>query len=159
MSPWRRLRAADLPALGALADIVHPTLPEDAAVFAERLALFPEGCFALDGPHGLAGYLLSHPWRLGAPPKLDTMLGAIPPESDTFYLHDLALHPAARGQGATTPILARLLSDPRWPTQSLVAVSGSAPFWRRHGFAGEPGTGLADYGQGAEYMVRRPARA
>jgi ribosomal protein S18 acetylase RimI-like enzyme len=152
---WRPLQRADLPALNALAGLVHPTLPEDESVPAERLALYPDGCFALDGRAGLAGYLLSHPWRLGAPPKLNTLLQRLPDAADTYYLHDLALHPAVRGRGAADALLARILSDPRWPTHSLVAVGSSARFWHRHGFAAEPGPDVSAYGPGAAHMVRR----
>jgi hypothetical protein len=149
------MRSADVPAMVALAALVHPGLPEDAEVFAERLALHPDGCFALDGPNGLAGYLLSHPWRLGAPPKLNRRLGALPAAADTYYLHDLALHPAVQRTGAARPILRAILARDEFPTQSLVAVNGSAPFWHGHGFSAAPGPDLAEYGPDAVHMVRQ----
>ncbi len=153
------MRPADLRGVIALAALVHPAHPEDDAVLAERLAIYPEGCFALDGAGGLAGYLLSHPWRLGDPPKLNRLLGALPPAPDTYYLHDLALHPAARGGGAAGRLLGAVLSGGDWPSQSLVSVGNAAPFWRHHGFVAAPGPDVAGYGAGAEYMVRRVPRA
>lgn len=155
MNAWRPMQATDVAGMVALAALVHPDLPEDAEVLAERLMLYPGGCFALDGPAGLAGYLLSHPWRLGHPPKLNRLLGGLPVAADTCYLHDLALHPAARGAGAAAAILREVLADGgRWPTYSLVAVSGSARFWRRHGFAATLAPDLAGYGPDAVHMVR-----
>jgi hypothetical protein len=41
---WRAMAAADLPAVNALAERIHPSFPEDAAIFAERLRLYPDGC-------------------------------------------------------------------------------------------------------------------
>ncbi len=155
MSAWRPLRADDLPGVGAVADIVHPNYPEDDAVLLERLALYPAGCFALDRPTGLAGYLLSHPWHDGAAPKLNRMLGAIPADAGTYYIHDLALHPAAQGTGAAGTIIRRLLAETAaFPRHALVAVNGSSPFWSRFGFRPADGPDLTSYGGEAVYMVR-----
>lgn len=149
------MRPEDLPGVDAVAAIVHPGFPEDAEVLAERLALHPAGCFALDGPAGLAGYLLSHPWRDGAAPKLNRRLGAIPADAATYYIHDLALQPAAQGTGAAGAIIRHLLSETAaFPRHALVAVNGSAPFWSRFGFRPAEGPDLASYGGEAVYMVR-----
>jgi GNAT superfamily N-acetyltransferase len=154
--PWRRLRRSDLAGVLAVAAIVHPGYPESEAVLGERLDLYPAGCFGLDGAEGLCGYLLSHPWHAGRPPKLDTCLGGLPADADTYYVHDLALHPAAQGSGAATAILGHLFAvTATCPSLSLVAVNGSAAFWRRHGFAPAPGPDLASYGDDAVHMLRR----
>ena len=55
---WRPMLPADLSMTETIAEQVHPDYPEDPAVFAERLALFPAGCFML----GAVGYLIAHPW-------------------------------------------------------------------------------------------------
>ncbi len=155
MSAWRLLLAADMPGVEAVADIVHPNYPEDDAVLAERLALYPAGCFGLDGPAGLQGYLISHPWHRGAAPKLNSLLGALPAAADTFYIHDLALHPTAQGTGAAGTIIRRLLAETAaFPRHALVAVNGSAPFWSRFGFRPADGPDLKSYGGDAVYMVR-----
>ncbi|WP_328516527.1 hypothetical protein [Tardiphaga alba] len=52
---WRPMTAADLPIVKSLADIIHPAFPESEAVFANRLALHPDGCAVLDGDDGLRG--------------------------------------------------------------------------------------------------------
>ena len=96
------MTAADLPAVNAIAAQVHVAYPEDAAVFAERLTLHPAGCCVLDGGTGVAGYVISHPWRIAEPPALDTLLGALPAPASTYYIHDIALLPAARRGGAAS---------------------------------------------------------
>lgn len=106
---WRAMAAADLAAAERIAARVHPDYPEDAAVFAERLSLFPEGCLVLVSPSGeLGGYVIAHPWRLGQPPALNSLLGALPAAADTLYIHDIALLPERRGGGAAGRALERL---------------------------------------------------
>lgn len=153
--PWRLMRAEDLAAVQAIAEAVHHDFPEDISVFAERLRLAPAGCLMLDG----LGYLISHPWRLDAPPALNSPLGAIPPEADGWYLHDLALLPAARGTGAGRAAVARAIETAQaagLARMALIAVGGSAPFWARQGFVETPlpAAKLASYGEGARYMRR-----
>lgn len=153
---WRPLQAGDLAAVFALAERVHPDHPERPEVFAERLALFPAGCLALDQGGALAGYALAHPWA-GAPPKLDALLGAIPPRPDHFYVHDVATAATARGRGAARAVLAHFdaaardlgLSDMR-----LVAVSGSARLWAHLGFVDSDAPRPASYGDDARAMRR-----
>jgi GNAT superfamily N-acetyltransferase len=127
----------DLASVMAVADVVHPTFPERIEVFAEKLALFPAGCFVLaaDGPVG--GYAVSHPWPARATPPLDGFLERLPTPEENRYIHDVALLPAARGHGSASEIVGRILADAAAAGAtgaSLVSVYGSAPFWRRHGF-------------------------
>ncbi|WP_337996886.1 GNAT family N-acetyltransferase [Oleispirillum naphthae] len=150
----------DLAAVRQIAGTVHPDYPEDAAVFAERLALYPAGCRLFADAEGrAAGYALTHPWRHGAPPKLDTLLGAIPADADTYYLHDIALLPWTRGRGAATGLLAdlaRLAREEGFARMSLVAVNASRPVWERRGFSvdAETAADLASYGGEAWFMTR-----
>lgn len=155
------MAATDLPAVMAVATEVHPTYPESESVFAERLALHPAGCLVLASGEGLAGYVLSHPWRLGRVPALDSLLGALPSAADAYYIHDLALLPAARGSGAASACLHRLAAHARacgLARMALVAVGASAGFWRRHGFREAHDEALArklaSYDDAARYMVR-----
>lgn len=151
---------ADLGAVERLGNAIHQDHPERPEVFAERLALCPEGCFALVTPGGsLDGYIISHPWTLGSPPLLDTLLGALPGRPDSWYIHDLALHPRARGTGAAPAIvatLAALAMQRGQPSMSLIAVGRSPKFWARQGFSPTPlpQVKIATYGPGAAYMVR-----
>lgn len=159
---WRAMTRADLPAVAHIAAVVHPAYPEDPAIAAERLALEPAGCFVFDGANGPAAYLLSHRWIDGAPPALDTHLHALPPHPTVWYIHDIALLPETRGQGAAGAIVATLESLAQahgLHRLALVAVNDSAAFWTRHGFADATTPALAEklstYGGDARYMSRR----
>ena len=158
MSPsWRPMAPSDLAAVERLGNTIHQAHPERPEVFAERLALCPEGCHALSSLGGnLDGYIISHPWTLGSPPPLDTLLRPLPAQPDTWYIHDLALHERARGTGAAQAIVARLAAAHALPL-SLIAVGRSPGFWARQGFAPAtlPQGKLASYGEGAAYMIRR----
>lgn len=152
---------ADLPAVASIAAVVHPDYPEDPAIAAERLALEPTGCFVFDGGATPTAYLLSHRWIDGAPPALDTHLHALPPHPDAWYIHDIALMPETRGQGAARAIvetLETLACRHGLHRLALVAVNNSAPFWQRHGFTDATTPALAEklatYGGDARYMTR-----
>jgi hypothetical protein len=141
---------------------VHPAFPEDLAVFAERQRLYSDGTQLLEMSGQPAGYVLSHPWTFGQLPVLNALLGAIPSDADTYYVHDLALLNPARGTGAAAMIVGDMLRHARlsgFPTVSLVAVNGSLPFWYKHGFRAvavpELADKLASYEPAAKLMVRR----
>lgn len=149
-----------LPDLGdveRIAAAVHPAHPEDAAVFRERMRLYPAGCFVLDGAAGIRGYVLAHPWLLGQPPSLNTLLGRLPTDPDTLYLHDLALLPDARVAGSgsrAVELIAERARGEGVATVSLLAVGQSPGFWQRQGFlAADFGTDLSSYGT-ATFMTR-----
>jgi len=154
------MQAADLAAVQTVAAVVHRDFPEGRAVFAERLALYPDGAFISEGPDRIGGYLIAHPWAIGSAPALNSLLGTLPSHSDTFYIHDLALLPAARGSGAGSAIITQIADQARargFATLSLIAVSGSAPFWAHHGFRDAsdqlPAEKRASYGADARYMI------
>ncbi len=158
---WRAMTTFDLPAVEIIAARVHPSFPEDMAVFAERQLLYPDGTRLLELDGVPSGYILSHPWHFGALPELNSLLGVIPDDADTYYLHDLALLPSARGTGAAAMIVGDILRHARaagFATASLVAVNGSLPFWYKHGFrevaAPELAGKLASYEQAARLMAK-----
>ena len=141
---------------------MHPDFPESYDVLAERQRLYLNGSYLLEIGERPAGYVLSHPWQFGQIPALDTPLGAIPEDADTYYIHDLALLPVARRIGAATFITNALAKHARahgYPTMSLVAVNGSAGFWARHEFEVAEVPELADklmsYEPEARLMIRR----
>ncbi len=157
---WRAMAAADLAAVSNIAAAVHPDFPEEDAVFAERLALCPDGCHVLVHEGDIAGYVISHPWTAGSCPPLNALLGSLPADADSFYIHDLALLPLARGSGAAVSIVDVLKDVARsagYPRMCLVAVNNSAGFWRRQGFesadAAAMAAKLASYGADARYMT------
>ena len=159
---WRPMLEGDLDGVVAVARLAFPNHLEDRACFAERLGLNPGGCFVLDGAEGVRGYLVAYPWRREAAPALNSLIGALPDDADVIYLHDLALHPEARGGGHTRPIVERLAAQATadgWPDIALVAVNDAAAFWNRLGFQAVDSPAmaakLASYGADARYMVRR----
>jgi len=158
---WRALTGYDFGAVFEIANKVHPGFFEAEAVLAEKFALYGNGCYLLEVSEKPAGYVLSHPWRRGDLPALDQMLGAIPVDADTYYIHDLALLPLTRGLGAARQIVTALTKHAQvmgYPTMSLVAVNGSVPFWEKQGFVVEERPELAGklaaYEEAARYMVK-----
>ena len=158
---WRQMTQSDLPAVSSIASEVHPAYPEEGTIFAERLRLYPSGCFVLALQGEIVAYVVSHPWRASNPPSLNTLLVAIPSSPGTYYLHDIALLPGVRGLGYGEAILRRLITEAKdagLTTMSLVAVNHSAPFWTRYGFAAmhDPAASevLQSYGADAAFMVR-----
>lgn len=159
---WRAMTAFDLPAVESIAAAVHPKFFESPEILAEKHLLYRNGCYLLEVGERPAGYVLSHPWRAGAPPALNAPLGALPESPSTYYLHDLALLPVARRIGAASQIVSALVKHAGvqgLPAMSLVAVNNSQGFWERHGFAvavAGPALAkkLASYEAGAQFMVR-----
>ena len=160
---WRPMRPDDVAGVIEVARLSFPDHFEDQACFENRLALYPRGCFVLtEGAQGpVRGYLIAYPWRAGSAPALNTVIEGLPADADLIYLHDLALHPQARGGGATAAVVDRLVEqaiEDGWPAVALVAVNDAAGFWARHGFAPQDPPGmaakLASYGPDARYMVR-----
>ena len=159
---WRAMTGYDFGAVFEIAKQVHPGFFEAEAVLAEKFALYRNGCYLLEVSERPAGYVLSHPWKHGSLPALDTLLGAIPEDADTYYIHDLALLPLTRGVGAAGKIVEALTKHGLamgFPTMSLVAVNGSIPFWEKQGFVVEHRPELAEklaaYEDAARYMVKR----
>ncbi|MBF9195261.1 GNAT family N-acetyltransferase [Microvirga sp. BT290] len=162
--PWRPMTALDLNQVQSLADAIHVSHPEDPEVLAERQHLYPEGCFMLVEDERAIGYALTHPWRFAEPPPLNRLLGAVPSPATTYYIHDVALLPIARGKGYAAQLTDRLVAHSReagFDNLSLVAVNKSQVFWEKAGFrvvaVPDLGPKLASYGPDAALMVRDAA--
>lgn len=158
---WRALNSADCETIFIIGNQIHADYQEDRAVFESRFALYPEGCLGLEDNGTLRGYAISHPWKLFDPPKLDTVLHTLPARPDTYYLHDLALLPEARGGGHAAQaigFLARHAASQGYDNSTLVAVGGTTPFWERQGYRiqNDPvlSARLATYDENAAYMLR-----
>ncbi len=164
---WRPMREADLDEVMAIAAVVHAGFFERREVFAERLSLYPQGCWIAQEPAPAAmvlGYAFLHPARLGQPPALDSLLHEIDAQADCLYLHDVALLPAARGAGLGRSLLQKLqalMALEGFTHAALVAVHGSAPYWHSGGFEALPDVPpalrekLRSYDERALYMTRR----
>jgi GNAT superfamily N-acetyltransferase len=159
---WRGMRSEDLPEIARIAALVHPLYPEADEIFAERLELYPAGSRVLvDKTDAIVGYAVTHPWRYGAIPTLDSPLGALPIDADCYYIHDIALLPAARGCGAAQKGVAWLADHAAragLARMALVAIAGTQGFWETQGFdvvdAPAMAAKLASYDRSARYMAR-----
>ena len=160
LGPWRAMGTGDIDRVHGISEAVHPTLPESRAVFADRQALYPAGAFVLERDGTVAGYCIGHPWLEAEPLPLDARIERLPVRPDTFYLHDLALLPGARGLGAAgiiVPYIIRHARETGLASVSLIAVGDSAPFWRRFGFRDTQASEgkLAGYGADARFLTLR----
>ncbi|MEG3182296.1 GNAT family N-acetyltransferase [Sphingomonas sp. LT1P40] len=147
----------DLAAVTAISAAVHGRYAEPLAVYAERLVLYPAGCFVWDDVGEVHGLLVSHPWHRDTPPALGALLGAIPANADTFYLHDIALLPETRGQGAgsaATALVTELAVGAGLAEITLVAVNCADRFWTTQGFEHDTDAASVGYGPGTFLMHR-----
>jgi N-acetylglutamate synthase-like GNAT family acetyltransferase len=159
---WRSTTTIDLGAIEKIANVVHADLSESREVFAEKLRLFPEGCFVLTDHGAVLGYAFVHPWLVNDIPKLNEFLLRVPSKPDCLLIHDVAVLQQARGMGASKALLeliAKLAKEREIPNLVLVSVYNSHLHWSRFGFevAGNELTAskLNSYGETARYMVRR----
>lgn len=158
---WRPAAPADTAEIARLSKAHLGPYAEGEEVFAERIRLAPEGCFVLASQHETVGYFFSHPWIRLKPPALHQMLGEIPTDADCWYVHDVAVDPAARGGGIVAAICEHALGlarDKGYEVAMLVAVSGAGVYWNRLGFVDATTDALRrklkDYGDDAVYMER-----
>lgn len=137
---------------------------EPKSSFAAKLRAAPDSCWVAAGPEGLLAYLVCLPIEGDALPALHAPQWHKAHHPDWLYVHDLAIHPQARGTGLASAMLqlaAAAARSQKLATMGLIAVQGSVPFWRRHRF--EPATTpiapgmvskLASFGEGAVFMLR-----
>ncbi|UXO82603.1 GNAT family N-acetyltransferase [Brucella intermedia] len=158
---WRRMHEHDIASVTAVANVVHLDFFEDEAVFQDRFKLYPAGCFVLARENEILGYGVSHPWKLDTVPALNAVLGALPEDTNTYYIHDIALLPEARSGGAATRVVELMALQAErdgFVTMSLVAVNGSQGFWEKKGFVVRDLPALEEklksYSEDALYMVR-----
>lgn len=158
------MQQTDISGVLSIQQSAYPaTLIESSDTFLAKLNLSPESCWLAEGAGTPLAYLFAHPWQDGHPPKLDHPLNTLPQYCSTFYLHDLALEPHARGAGIGKHLVNHAL---RWAREqdlkqaALVAIEGAQPFWEKLGFypkqivSKELLEKLADYGSGAEYLEK-----
>ena len=155
------MREVDLDAVVQIAAIGFPDHFEGRPCFASRLSVVAEGCFVLADGAGVHGYAFAYPWIYAAMPVLNTVIDAVPQDASVLYLHDLALHPRARGQGHSRTIVECFVVQARdggLTSVALVAVNDAEAFWASHGFVAhrtpELSLKLASYGPDAVYMIR-----
>jgi GNAT superfamily N-acetyltransferase len=150
---WRPFETTDVAFAASLGNRLYPQHPESPAAFAAKFAATPQACLVATKDGERAGYCVALWAEAGRPPKLDDA-GYVAARRETLHLHDLALDPAARGMGLVASALAHLRAVAGGLPLTLIAVHGTGPLWRRHGFADAPANAgvLATYGDDARYM-------
>lgn len=135
----RQLETGDIDAVLAIQTACYPAhLIESAEALLAKSRLSPSSCWLAYENDRPLGYLFSHPWQGKIPPALDFPLACLPDQADCFFLHDLAIHPVARGCGAADKLLRHAMQwarAQRFSWTMLVAVQGSQSFWQRYGFS------------------------
>lgn len=159
--PWRRATLADTVDIVRLSKAHLGPYAEGEEVFAERIRLAPDGCFVLTKHSRTVGYFFSHPWVRMKPPALHEMLGAIPPDADCWYVHDVAVDHEYRGGGVVADVCERVFrvaAAAGYRVVMLVAVSGADGYWAKLDFRDRTTDALRhklkDYGDDAVYMER-----
>jgi GNAT superfamily N-acetyltransferase len=163
---WRPASVIDIDAIEQVAGLIHPHLPERRDVLAEKLALFPMGCFVLVRRETVMGYGLAHRWILDSIPPLDAFLEKVPSHADCLYIHDVALLLEVRGYGSGQRYIRLMVECARKigvDFLALVSVYDNQPFWAKRGFeivsAPELGAKLRSYGPTAQYLTLKLTRS
>ncbi len=145
----RPLAPADLAAVLRLQAHCYPgAYLEPEAAFAAKLQASPHTCWCMDHPIDageLLAYLVCLPIEGMQWPTLHADHCPRPASADGLYLHDLALHADARGQGVGQALVqrARLWARAQGLQRLvLIAVQGSQPYWRKQGFLPTPEAAL-----------------
>jgi len=163
MFVMRRMRRSDLRCVMEVQAVAYDArYHEDEVVFAEKLDLFPYGCWIGEMDSGVVGYLFSHPWQIGAPPELNAQLGELPKQPDCYYIHDVAVRPSFQGRGIGRELACKaktLAAEYEWSRIALVSIQDSQGFWGKSGFecvtdlSPTMSEKIASYGSEACFMI------
>lgn len=162
----RPMRPTDLDAVLRVQRSCYPArYLEPPESFGNKLRHAPDSCWVIEAGGQVGAYLVCLPADERNLPVLHDTDWCAPEQPTLLYLHDLAVSPGFRGQGAAQALIDRARAR---ATQAglrrlaLVAVQGSEPYWARQGF--RPGQPLQDglirslrsFGDGARFMVCDP---
>ena len=133
---------------------------EDGDSFIAKIIASPATSFAAWRDSSMVAYLIAVPLQSDDGLHLNTSdVPAVPPENATvMYIHDVAIHPEARGDGVAQLLLQHLedaVSGTSISQWLLVSVQGSQDFWVKQGFAVSPRPAPNGYGAEAVLMLRR----
>ncbi|CAN5277314.1 GNAT family N-acetyltransferase [soil metagenome] len=160
----RPMTASDLAHIDRLQhDAYRSEFREDLAVYGDKLAFFPRGCWIGCRGDVEVGYLFSHPFDAQHPPALNEVLSIDLARCDAYFVHDVVVHSSCRGVGLASLFVEQALQIARersYPLIGLVAVQGARDYWARHGFRAvedQPAISQSlqqSYGPDARYMAR-----
>lgn len=133
---------------------------EDADSFLAKISASPTTSFSAWRNGEMVAYLIAVPRDNDAGFDLNTsQVPVVPLETATvMYVHDVAVHPSARGGGVADLLLNELeevttgTSISEW---QLVSVQGSQDFWTKRGFVTSSQLLPNGYGPEAVLMLRR----
>jgi len=157
------MTSQDLPqVLAVQASCYPPELHDGAAAFLSRLAFQPTTNLVAETADGISAYLLSHPWRRGSPPPLDTELPRCDGPADCWFIQDLSVSPDHRGSGLAHALYTagrEAAAALQLRRSELIAVQDAEAFWRSLGYRAVTASSglvpkLMSYGPGASYMAR-----
>lgn len=162
MIQLRRLEQADLANVLRIQDACYSEIvPETGQSLAAKILASPSTCFLAETAAGVIGYLVAVPVLYPDLPALNDAMFRLASDSDTLYIHDLAVTDAGRGTGAGRALVRAALDAATAQglgSACLVAIQGSQRFWAQHGFetvASPPdrvAAKLASYGAAAQLM-------
>jgi ribosomal protein S18 acetylase RimI-like enzyme len=146
MGVWRQMWIEDIPHVYNIAMNIWTIHKERQIIYENKFCSFPEGCYVYDD-NGVKGYIISHPYNISSPPKINTFLTEV--ETNCLFIHDIVIVSEYRGRGIGNEIITKILDHN--PIVSLVASDDNTKeFWMRYGFeVVEPSD--CDYGI---YMVK-----
>ncbi|MCL1100037.1 GNAT family N-acetyltransferase [Shewanella saliphila] len=132
----RPIIASDWPAIMAIqAQCYIELTPESLAVMQSKWQASPTTCLVIEQAENIVAYALVHPWPQGDAPSLDTPITPI--KSHSWYLHDMAISPAAQGMGLGKQLLEYVIYQATQLSKhgiGLVAVQGAKGYWQAQGF-------------------------
>jgi len=138
------------------------SMQEKIEVILQRLQQAPHTCWVAEDDVGPCGYLLAYPSKLGAVTPLGGNF-SVDANSDTLYLHDLAVSRRMAGKGVGNALVELAMQTATiWKMfySGLVSVQGSRQYWMRLGYkADKPdvqyAAHLKSYPDESVYMVKR----
>lgn len=165
----RLMHPADLDAVQRVQRSCYPVpYHEPPASFGNKLRHAPDSCWVIEAGGRVEAYLVCLPADETRLPGLHATDWCAPRQPSLLYLHDLAVSPGLRGQGAAQALIDRARAHAAQAglrCLALVAVQGSEPYWARQGFAprepvrSELVRALHSFGDGARFMVCAPGQA
>ena len=73
MGLWREMLIEDMPCVYNIAMDIWTKHKESRIIYENKFFSFPEGCYVYDD-NGVKGYVISHPYNISSPPKINTLL-------------------------------------------------------------------------------------
>jgi hypothetical protein len=103
---------------------------ESQTIYENKFCSFPEGCYVYDD-NGIKGYIISHPYNISSPPKINTLLTNV--EINCLFIHDIVIVTKYRGRVIGNEIINKILDNNT--IVSLVACDDKTKyFWMGYGF-------------------------